>query len=143
MKILRSLADVAQLDDPALRMLIEQRIRQISGCAAWDDGVLGYFIVAEEADSVEALEAESGCPILTGLFGDARFPSEDFSPCFEWLEEHELYYEAVWILNDDGYGIDLLIPKRPGIDPELLAMCASFATPAPPAMDSRENQAQT
>lgn len=34
------------------------------------------------------------------------------------------------MLSDDGYGIDLLIPKAEGINPELLAMCAEYAVPA-------------
>jgi hypothetical protein len=51
-------------------------------------------------------------------------------PSFEWLVEHQSFYEAVFILSDDGFGVDLLIPKVSGIYAELLAMCAKYAVPA-------------
>jgi len=98
--------------------------------------MLGYFIVAEAGDSVEALEAESGCPILSNLFDDVRFPDDDFSPCFEWLEEHAGCYEAVWILNDGGFAVTLLVGKQAGIAPDLLAMCAAYATPSSPVSNT-------
>jgi hypothetical protein len=40
-------------------------------------------------------------------------------------------YALVFVLNDDGYGIEILVPKADGVDRELLAMCAQFAVPAP------------
>ena len=36
----------------------------------------------------------------------------------------------VFILNDDGFGIEIFIPKTKGIDADLLAMCAMYAEPA-------------
>jgi hypothetical protein len=36
----------------------------------------------------------------------------------------------VLILSDDGAGVTFFIPKSPGIDTELLSMCATFAVPA-------------
>jgi hypothetical protein len=121
------------LVDPKLHNLIERRIQEISIDGRWDADSIGYFIVAEVGDSVAALETESGCPILGNLFDDIRFPHEDFSPGFEWLEDHDGYYEAVWILNDDGFAVAVFIPKQPDIDPDLLTMCATYATPPPAA----------
>jgi len=56
------------------------------------------------------------------MVDDTSFGDVGFTPCFEALEEHARCYEMVFILNDDGYGIDIFIPKVIGIDPELLAM---------------------
>jgi hypothetical protein len=39
--------------------------------------------------------------------------------------------QRLFILNDDGFGIGIFIPKSEGIDPELLALCAAYAVPAP------------
>jgi hypothetical protein len=36
----------------------------------------------------------------------------------------------VFILSDGGSGIATIIPKYPGIDADLLAMCAEYAVPA-------------
>lgn len=135
MKILRDISAVAELEDPALRELIEQRIREIGESVPWEADTVGYFIVVEPGDRVDALEAVSGCSILAGVDGSTRFGDPDFSPRFEWLDEHAGYYEAVWIMSDDGFGIDFFIPKQPGIDRDLLALCAAYAA-APPVGDT-------
>ncbi len=36
----------------------------------------------------------------------------------------------VFVLGDDGFGIDLFVPKLPGIDAQLLAFCETYATAA-------------
>ena len=61
--------------------------------------------------------------------GGTRFGHPDFAPSFEALEEHSGCYEMVFILNDDGFGISIFIPKTGGIDADLLAMCAMYAEP--------------
>ena len=39
-------------------------------------------------------------------------------------------YEMLFILNDDGCGITVFIPKKEGVSGDLLALCAQFSTPA-------------
>ena len=51
-------------------------------------------------------------------------------PCLETLEEHATLYEMLFIQSDEGHALVLLIPKTPAIDPELLALCAQYETPA-------------
>jgi hypothetical protein len=58
----------------------------------------------------------------------SRFGHPDFTPSCETPEEHPGCYEMVFILNDDGFGIEIFIPKTGGIDADLLAMCAEYAT---------------
>lgn len=127
MRILREHADIVHIADPLLRDLIEQRILEISDGGSWDSTLYGYFIVVEPGDSVAALEAESGCCLLTGRFTDAHFGESGFVPSFEFIEEHANCYEGVWILSDDGFGVVILIPKAAGIDPELMSMCVTYA----------------
>jgi hypothetical protein len=118
MHVLRDRASIARLEDIDLRTLIEWRIRQIEESMPWDAAVLGPFIVAEPGDSIDTLVAATGIVSVTD---------------FEFVDEHAHYYEAVWIVSDDGYGVDLFIPRQAGIDPNLLALCAAFATPAMPS----------
>ena len=127
MRILREQADVAHIADPLLRDLIEQRILEISDGGQWDSTLYGNFIVVEPGDSVAALEAESGCCLLTGRFTDAHFGEPGFVPSFEFIEEYANCYEGVWILSDDGFGVVILIPNVVGIDPALMSMCATYA----------------
>ncbi len=127
MRILREQADVAHIADGLLRDLIEQRILEVSDGGSWDSTLYGYFIVVEPGDSVAALEAESGCCMLTGRFTEACFGDPGFVPSFEFIEEHTNCYECVWILSDDGFGVVILVPKVDGIDPRLMSMCATYA----------------
>ena len=75
----------------------------------------------------------SASPCSCTLWGepDARFGSPAFAPSWELLEEHPRFYEIVYILSDDGFGVEVFVPKRADVPQELLAMCAAYATPAP------------
>ena len=84
------------------------------------------MIIVEPRDTVEDLETITGCPILTSLFDDVRYPNPDFVPCCEVLEDHGCCYEMVFIFSDGDGSVSLFIPKT-GVDEELLSMCAQFA----------------
>ena len=131
MLILRDPSMASSIANPDIRGLVEQRFAEICAGEPYDYDSHGYTIVVEPGDSVAALEEESSCPILHNLFDDTRYGHPDFSPSFEALEEHPTCYEMVFILNDDGFGITIFIPKAKGIDADLLAMCAIYAEPAP------------
>ena len=135
MIILNNPSLIDRIFDPAIRDLVQQRFSEICAGEPYDYDLHGYMIVVEPSDSVEILEQEIGCPILHGLFDDSRYGEPDFTPCFEALEEHAYCYEMVFIFNDEGFGVDLFIPKQPGINGDLLAMCAEYALPAATAQN--------
>lgn len=135
MRVLRDPALAATLEDEALRALVAQRFVEIAQDEPYDPDTFGYFVVVEPGDSVESVEKEVGWPILGSVFNDARFGDAEFSPCFEFLEEHSrpACYELVYIFSDGGFGIDVFVPKSPEMDRDLLAFCEAYAVPAPPA----------
>jgi hypothetical protein len=135
MIILNDPSLIDRIFDPAIRDLVQQRFSEICAGEPYDFDLHGYMIVVEPGDSVEVLEQEIGWPILHGLFDDTCYGEPDFTPSFEALEEHAYCYEMVFIFNDEGFGVDLFIPKKPGIDSDLLAMCADYAVPAATAQD--------
>lgn len=131
MRILRNEIAIAALPDAGLRQLIETRISLINECCPWDADELGPFIVVEPGDTADMLETEMGFSLLRNLFDDTRFPHPDFVPAFEWAEAHpEGYLELVYVVGDGGYGYDIFVADQPGVDPELLAFCRTYATPA-------------
>ena len=136
MRVLRDPVLVSTIEDEALRALVAQRFVEIAHDEPYVPEVYGYFILIEPGDSVAALEEEAGWPILGSVFNDARFGDAGFTPSFEFLEEHErpACYEMVFILNDGGFGIDLFIPKVPGMDAQLLDFCQTYAVPVPTAV---------
>lgn len=131
MLILRDPDALACITDAGVRDLVEQRFMDLSAEDDYDPDLNGYFIVVEPFDGVDTLESESGCPILRGYLGTARFGDPEFKPVFEVLEEHSTCYEMVFVQSDGDFGIVIIIPKQDGVDPELLALCAEYAEPAP------------
>ena len=102
---------------------LQYHFQALSAPETYDPEEHGYIVIAEPGDAVKTLEAETGCPILTDWFQESRYGDEDFAPACDWLEDHLLYYELGYTLNDNGFPVLLIIPKLSGIDPELLAMC--------------------
>jgi hypothetical protein len=87
--------------------------------------VEAQFILVEDHDTVDDLEASTGCPIIKSWFSDAVYPHEDFAPSFEFIEEHQDFYEMVFVLTDDNTTV-FIIPKEK-VDPLLLTMCQEFS----------------
>lgn len=130
MILLRNLDEVSQILDVDIKQLILLRIAEITQGDTYDANVYGPFVLVEPGDAVADIEAVISFPLVPA--GDP-----DFAPSFEWLVEWPFCYEAVFIFSDDGYGVDLLIPKLIGTDAELsaeyaelLAMCEKYAVPA-------------
>ena len=130
MIIFNEIKAIEQFSEIELRKHMLEIISKITDGDTYDPSIYGHFVLVEAGDSAAEIEAKTGCQIIHGLTNESRFVDSDFQPSFEWLIEHSSFYEAVFIFSDDGYGVDLLIPKAVGIDVELLAMCAKYAVPA-------------
>ncbi len=101
------------IEPPLKRLLIERR-DQLGG----DIKGLARFLIAEPLDGLDELETELGFPV--------RGDREGNFGC-EWVEDHGTFFEAVWILTDDGFAHVALIPKL-GVDPGLLQLCELYVT---------------
>lgn len=131
MRRLHTPDDLAGVTDMALSGVIRQRFAELS---TYDDFIfdeLAEFWLVEPGDTIDMLAATTQVPIAHGWFSDTRYPAPDFTPAWEVLEAHTSAYEMVFVTCDSGYGTVLWIPAE-GTDPTLLAMCAEYATPAPP-----------
>ena len=131
MLVLRDSSLASSIADNDLRELVEQRFEDICDGDDYDADLHGFMIVVERGDSVEVLEAESGCPILRSYIGNTRYGDPEFKPVFECLEEHDACYEMVFVPCGGDFGVVIFIPTQDGIDLDLLAMCAEYAEPAP------------
>lgn len=130
---LRNSAEIAAVPNPAIRFLVDRRLRQLNSPDG-PDVPDATFIVVEAGDAVSAIEQAAGFPVLHGLFDDLPFGHPDFYPCFEFLEEHhhehQHIFEMVFIGNDDGAATAIFVPDEEGVDQDLLAMFHAFAKPA-------------
>ncbi|NBQ68686.1 MAG: hypothetical protein EBU46_07590 [Nitrosomonadaceae bacterium] len=130
MIILHGPSLIHRIADPSIRALVSQRFSQILSGESYDYDTHGYMIIVEPGDSTESLESETCCSIIHNAFDGTHHGDPDFTPCFEALEDHGNCYEMLFILNDEGFAIDIFIPKHSGIDPQLLALCTEYAVPA-------------
>ena len=124
MLVLRSPDEAARIADPEIRNLVQLRFAQVCSSETYDPDRHGYMLVVEPGDTLQTIERESGVPVLTDLFGEARFGDPEFTPAAEVIEDRGTVYELVFVFSDDGYGVEIFVPKAAGVDPELLAMCA-------------------
>ena len=122
MLVLRDPALARRIAVPEIRRLVEQWFLDVCTEEPYEPDIHGFVIVVEPGDSVRDLEEESGCPLLD---------ADVSSPCFEILEELDTCYEMVFVPGDGDFGVVVFIPKLEGIDPDLLAVCAEYAVPAP------------
>lgn len=128
MQIIRNTAEVGSISEPELRTLIEKTIGDLSQDEPYDPTVLGYFLILQAGDSLDAISAQIGFDILANRWTGIRFGEAGFTPSFELVSEHAGYYDIVFIVDDSGFGIEVFVPKAAGIDSDLLTMCQRYAT---------------
>ena len=131
MHVVKDLQSTHQISNPIIRSVVQGRINDLGG-VAFDSNELGYFLVVEAGDSIEAIRATVGFDILHNRFTGVPFNATGFTPSFEFIEEFPACYDMVFVLDDTGIGIELFVPKEEGIDPDLIAMCRMYAYTAPP-----------
>lgn len=106
-----------------LKQLLATRRDQLQEHCDEDLGELAHFIVAEAGDTLPAIEGAAGVGLATNLVDGTRHGEPGFVDNFEFVQRHPGgWFEAVVILSDDGFGLVLLVPDQPGIDPALLRL---------------------
>lgn len=128
MQVIRDSASTAQIANPEIRRLVEQRIDDL-GKEPFDLAVLGYFLVIEAGDSMDTINDQLGFPILANRCTGLHFGQPGYEPSFEFVEQIHDCFDMVFIIDDSGYGIEVFIPSD-GVDPDLLAMCQRYAMPS-------------
>jgi hypothetical protein len=128
--VVRSLQSTHQIRNASIRALVRQRIDDLGG-EAFDSDALGYFLVIEAGDAIEAIHAQVGFNILHNRFTGVRYDQPAFTPSFEFIEEFASCFDMVFVLDDSGSGIEIFVPKEDGIDADLTAMCRKYAYLAP------------
>jgi len=114
---IKSISDITKVDDPKLRQLIQQSVeQQLSQFEPGEYSLeeLGFYIVVEAGDTISEMDERLGRSIL--------------APRPELVVDHPGYFEAVFILSDDGLGVTIFSPKQDA-DPQLLAMCQFYTKP--------------
>ena len=128
---LRDPDDESHVGNDAIRAMIAQRFVDFCQGDPYDPDLHAWVVLVEPCDSAEAIEAASGCRIIREPFSERRYGDPGFTPTFDVLEEHDACFELVYVENDGGQGVLIVIPKEEGIDDTLLHFCRDYAEPAP------------
>ena len=106
MHIITSVAALDAVTDKALRPILAQ-YRELLDLAA--------LFILEPGDTLDTLHQARGWPF----------------EYWEFILHHATgWYEAVFVISDDGAGHVVLVPDLPSIDIGLLALCKAHAVPA-------------
>ena len=125
MQIVRNLNDTYQIQNLAIKDLVQQRINDLGG-EAFDATELGYFLVVEAGDTIEAINDQLGFDILCNRMTGVRYDQSGFTPSFEFVEQIGDMFDGVWILDDSGFGIEVLFVPD-GVCTDLVTMCQRYA----------------
>ncbi len=79
--------------------------------ALLDTGPIAWLFILQTGDTAAVLEKLRGRAFST----------------FEFIDRADDWFEAVFVLSDDGFGHVVLVPDRTGIDQTILDLCRAGA----------------
>ena len=126
MQVIQSLLCFSNIINVHIRQFLEKRFLAMTDGDEFDPDIHGYALVIEPSDTMASLLADAEGCILRGLSETGPF---FMSP--ESVQEHPEFYDLVFVPGDGDFAVTVVIPREPGIDAQLLDLCAQIATPAP------------
>lgn len=131
MLLVRDPDHVQRITVPEIQDLVRQRFAYLVEDEPYDPQTMAYFIVVEDGDQLDVVNEQVGFDILCNRFDETRYDQAGFHQSFEVLEEHQTCYEIMFILSDDGFGVDIFVPKAAEIPSDLREMCERYAIRSP------------
>ena len=107
-----------------LTRLITGYVERLSDYEGCELGQLVQFVVMARSDTIIELEAALGLSVRINRFTGCRYGDAEYLPSWEVIEEHKFWYEVVYVLGDDGFGIVIFVPKD--ADAELIEMLQHY-----------------
>ncbi len=109
--------------DLRLKRLLIKRRDQLGGEIAGH----ARFVVFEPGSRPCWLEATLGFDIFLNAGDGTRHGDLDFTPGWEWIEDHGHCFELCFVLDDSGFAHVVIVENAPGVHREVLEFCAEFA----------------
>lgn len=109
MQVMRDSASIrGSVTDPTLTPLITRLVEDL---ADYDRELeeLVQVVVIDPGDLLSAIDAELGFQLLDRPL--------------DVIEAHPGWFELTYVLSDDGFGVVVYVPVRPGVDARLIEHC--------------------
>jgi hypothetical protein len=110
--------------NPDTKRLLTTRRNQLGG----EIGGIARFVVMQPGDNATDLDRALSFSVFQNPVDGSRFGEPDFTPAWEWIEDHGFAFEAAFIFDDSGFAHVLIVPKHHGIEPALIELCTTFAS---------------
>ena len=110
--------------DLRLKQLLIERRDQLGGDIAGG----ARFVIVQPGDSLQALEAELNFSVFQNPGDGTRLVDPDFTPGWEWIEDHGHCFELIFIMTDDGFAHVVIVQNVQGVDLALLKLCRLYVT---------------
>lgn len=110
------------LADNVLRSMLQTRLTQLGNLID-----LSHLLIVQPGDTAADAQNELGWSLLHNVVDELPYDHPDFTPSWEWIEHHSDWYEFVFIVSDDGFGIHVFVQDHPETDPDLLNLCRNHS----------------
>ncbi len=108
-----------------IKRLLTRRCRQLGGDISGE----ARFVVASPGDTLQTIETALGFSVLENAGDGTRFGRDrEFTPGWEWLQNHRTCFELLFLFDDGGFAHVLVVEKAPGIAPELWRLCSMYSS---------------
>lgn len=97
--------------DPDLIELINKRLEQLRRNFDGNLEDIVSFRIVEVGDSQREITEALGFSILRNPVDGLVFGEPGFTPGWEWSQCHGRWFELVYILSDDGFGMIVFVPN--------------------------------
>lgn len=122
MIVIRTAEELARALDSPLHPEIKQVLQTKRDMLAEYEGFsleeLAEFVIVQAGDALAEIEAGASMELIDP---EAEQPTFAIGP--ERIEQHSTFFEVLFILCDDGFGVLLFVPRDAGTDPTLVAAC--------------------
>jgi len=126
--IVRDQSSIPHIQSPAIRALVQQRIQDLQA-QGFDLADVGFIVVLEVGDTLDELVTQIGFNPLCNRHTGLRYDQPGYSPSFEFVQAFQDCFDLVFVLDDTGYGLEVIVPIEQGIDADLLTLCRRYALP--------------
>ena len=110
--------------DPRLKRLLRNRIQQLN---VEDLSTAARIVIVQPGDTIANLDQALGFSVFMNPGDGTRYGDPDFTPGWEWIEDHSHSIELLFIMTDDGFAHVVLAPRDQGINADLLKFCEAYA----------------
>jgi hypothetical protein len=110
--------------DERIKRLLTMRRDQLGG----DITDLAHFVIVQLDDTAGDLQRAIGFSVFRNAGDGSVFGDPDFTPGWEWIEDHGFAYELCFIMDDSGFAHVVIVPRTGGTEATLINFCRQYAS---------------